>query len=185
MNTKSDDQSFSSFMHVLKRRARPAVTAALTVLLGMTVVVFSLPAVYESYATLLIQQSDITPEMLGGAGTKEFVEQRLQQTRDLVMNAENAGALIKKYNLYSDQDDKLSDDDKFALMNESVLIRPQVTGVVDRGPCVAPISLTLSTLLSSMGIRPSHATWQPTLRASSLLPAQPGPRPRPCERAIS
>lgn len=131
MNTKSDDQSFSSFMHVLKRRARPAVTAALTVLLGMTVVVFSLPAVYESYATLLIQQSDITPEMLGGAGTKEFVEQRLQQTRDLVMNAENAGALIKKYNLYSDQGGKLSDDDKFALMNESVLIRPQVTGVVD------------------------------------------------------
>jgi len=131
MNTKSDDQTFSSFMHVLKRRSRPAITAAVIVLLGMTVVVFSLPAVYESYATLLIQQSDITPEMLGGAGTKEFVEQRLQQTRDLVMNAENAGKLIKKYKLYSERGDKLSDDDKFALMNESVLIRPQVTGVVD------------------------------------------------------
>ena len=86
---KTEEQSFASFVRVLKHRARPSLLAAAAVLLGMTVFVYSLPAVYESYATLLIQQSEITPEMLGGEATKEYVEQRLQKTRELVMNAEN------------------------------------------------------------------------------------------------
>jgi polysaccharide biosynthesis transport protein len=129
---KTEEQSFASFVRVLKHRARPSLLAAAAVLLGMTVFVYSLPAVYESYATLLIQQSEITPEMLGGEATKEYVEQRLQKTRELVMSAENGRTLIKKYSLYAEHEGgKLSDDDKLSLLNESVVIRPQVTGVVD------------------------------------------------------
>ena len=49
-----------------------------------------------------------------------------------MMNAENGRTLIKKYNLYAEHEGgKLSEDDKLSLLNESVLIRPQVTGVVD------------------------------------------------------
>lgn len=127
---KSDDQNFSSFIHVLRQRARPALGAALAVLLGMSIFVFSMPAVYESFATLLIQQGEISPEVLGGTDAREYVEQRLQKTRELVV-ADNAQALIKKYDLFGQREEALTDDDKLALFNEALVIRPQVTGVVD------------------------------------------------------
>ena len=127
---KTDDQSLASFLHVLRRRARPALGAALVVLLGMTTFVFSMPAVYESFATLLIQQGEISPEVLGGTDAREYAEQRLQKTRELVI-ADNAHALIEKYHLFGGQDGALSDDDKLAAFNEGLVIRPQVTGVVD------------------------------------------------------
>lgn len=127
---KTDDQTFAEYLHILRRRARPAAMAALAVLLGMTAVVFSLPAVYESYATLLIQQPEISPEVLGGATAKEYVEQRLQQTRQLVMTAENTEALIERFGLFED-DEGTTLEEKISRFNESVVITPQVTGVVD------------------------------------------------------
>lgn len=127
---KTDDQNFSTFSRMLRQRARPALGAALAVLLAMTTFVFGMPAVYESFATLLIQQGEISPEVLGGTDAKEYVEQRLQKTRELVV-ADNAQALIKKYDLFGKREGKLTDEDKLSLFNESLLIRPQVTGVVD------------------------------------------------------
>ena len=86
---KTEEQSFSSFVHVLKQRARPACWPRRAVLLGMTVVRLLVASGVRVVRHLLIQQSEITPEMLGGEATKEYVEQRLQKTRELVMNAEN------------------------------------------------------------------------------------------------
>ena len=129
---KPNDQTFSDFLHVLRRRARPSASAALAVLLGMIFLTFSLPAVYQSSATLLIEHPDIPTDVLGGAGLDGYVEQRLQRTRQRVLTSDNVEELIEEHHLFqSGREAKLSGDEKISLFNESVLVTPQVTGVID------------------------------------------------------
>jgi polysaccharide chain length determinant protein (PEP-CTERM system associated) len=127
---KPDDQSFSDFARVLKRRGRPAAIAALAILLAMTVFVFAVPAVYESSATLLIEQLNLSTELTGGAGTQEYVEQRLQRTRQRVLTDGSIQALIERNKLY-EPGDKTPLEDRLADFNAGVVITPQVTGVID------------------------------------------------------
>jgi polysaccharide chain length determinant protein (PEP-CTERM system associated) len=129
---KPNDQTFADFLHVLRRRARPSASAALAVLLGMIFLTFSLPAVYQSSATLLIEHPDIPTDVIGGSGLDGYVEQRLQRTRQRVLTAENIDALIKRHHLFQgDGESDLSHDELITVFNESVLVTPQVTGVID------------------------------------------------------
>ena len=88
---KGDDQTFFDFVRVLRKRARPAAIAAFAVLIAMTCLVFLLPTIYESRATMLIEQLDAQIDLAAGAGTREYVEQRLQRTRQLVLSDEGPG----------------------------------------------------------------------------------------------
>src|SRR5262245_47929288 len=127
-----NDQAFSDLLHILRKRARPAFIAAFAVLLAMTCFVFLLPAVYESKATLLIEHMDMPVELAGGAGSQEYVEQRLQRTKQRVLTDEGVMALIKKRGIYpvdSDSDTEYLID----TFTTNTLVTPQVTGVIDPG----------------------------------------------------
>jgi polysaccharide chain length determinant protein (PEP-CTERM system associated) len=126
---KPQDQTVSDLMHVLKKRARPAAIAAFAVLLAMTCFVFLLPAKYEADATLLIEHMDMPVEIAGGAGSQEYVEQRLQRTKQRVLTDESVKALIEKHKVYDTEGadiDYLIDEFKL-----NALVIPQVTGVID------------------------------------------------------
>jgi len=94
---KADDQTFFDFVRVLRKRARPAAIAAFAVLIAMTCLVFLLPTVYESRATLMIEQLDAQIDLAAGQGTREYVEQRLQRTRQLVLSDENVQLVLKRH----------------------------------------------------------------------------------------
>lgn len=128
---KADEQTFSDFVRILKHRTRPAALTAFGVLLAVTCVVFLLPAVYQSSATLLIEKMDMPAELTGGAGVTDYVEQRLQRTRQRVLTDENVKSLIDRYGLYQTGIDSEDLEEKLLEFNKSVLITPQVTGVID------------------------------------------------------
>ena len=127
---RQDDQTYSDLLHILKKRARPAVIAAFAVMLAMTCFVFLLPAVYESKATLLIEHMDMPVELAGGAGSQEYVEQRLQRTKQRVLTDDSVKALIERHKVY-----ELGDDEDLEYLlekfKEDTLVTPQVTGVID------------------------------------------------------
>jgi len=125
---KGDDQTFFDFVRVLRKRARPAAIAAFAVLIAMTCLVFLLPTIYESRATMLIEQLDAQIDLAAGAGTREYVEQRLQRTRQLVLSDENVQLVLKRHGLFS-EDELL--EPQIAAFKEAVFITPQVTGVID------------------------------------------------------
>jgi polysaccharide biosynthesis transport protein len=125
---KSDDQTFFDFVRVLRKRGRPAAIAAFAVLIAMTSLVFLLPAVYESKAAMLIEQLDPSVELAGGVGTREYVEQRLQRTRQIVLSDENVQELLKRHGMF-DEDAQL--ESQIAAFTEAVFVTPQVTGVID------------------------------------------------------
>jgi polysaccharide chain length determinant protein (PEP-CTERM system associated) len=118
-------------MRMMKKRARPAVLTAFAVLIVMSSIVFLLPAVYESSATLLIEEMSMPAELTGGVGAQDYVEQRLQRTRQRVLTDENVKSMIDRYGLYKSGSEAGALEDKLAAFNESVLITPQVTGVID------------------------------------------------------
>ena len=128
---KSDEQTFSSFLQSLKRHARSALVAAVVVLLGMTYFVFSMPAVYQATASLQIVQPDVQPETLGGTGDREYVEQRLQRARQRVLTAENIDKFISTHKLYPDDGEAQPPEQARARFNESIVVAPKVTGVID------------------------------------------------------
>jgi succinoglycan biosynthesis transport protein ExoP len=128
---KADDETLFDILRILKTRMRPALIAAFAVLLAMTCLVFLLPAVYESRATLLIEQMDIPVELTGDLGTQQYVEQRLQRTRQRVLTDENVKNLIKTLNVYDTSGDESDLDAAVDMFHENVFITPQVTGVID------------------------------------------------------
>ena len=126
-----DTATFSDFVRVLRNRARPAALTAFGVLLGMACFVFLSPAIYQASATLLIEQMDMPVELTGGVGAQEYVEQRLQRTRQRVLTDENVQALMERHKLYESGFETELLEEKLATFNESVSITPQVTGVID------------------------------------------------------
>jgi polysaccharide biosynthesis transport protein len=128
---KADDQTLFDLLGILKKRTRPALIAAFAVLLAMTCFVFLLPAVYESRATLLIEQMEIPVQLTGDLGTQQYVEQRLQRTRQRVLTNENVNNLIKRLNVYDTSGDESDMEAAVDMFHENVFITPQVTGVID------------------------------------------------------
>lgn len=126
-----EESSFGDLSRVLRKRYRPALIAALGFFALFSAVVFLLPAVYESRATLLIEQPEVQPELLGGTGSREYVEQRLQRTRQQVLTADNIKMLILKHRLYGVESTDQLDDEVISRFNSNVGVTSQVTGVVD------------------------------------------------------
>lgn len=55
------DNTVGDISMVIKKRLRPAAISAAIVLTGTMAIIFSLPAIYESTASLLIEQADLQP----------------------------------------------------------------------------------------------------------------------------
>jgi len=128
---KAEEQTLFDLVRILKNRARPTAIAAFAVLLAMTCFVFLLPAVYESRATLLIEELDIPVELSGDLGTQQYVEQRLQRTRQRVLTDANVEDLIKRMNVYDVSGGTADLETAVDVFHEHVFITPQVTGVID------------------------------------------------------
>ena len=126
-----DDRTASDLMRIMRKRARPAVLTAFAVLVVMSCIVFLLPAVYESSATLLIEEMSMPAELTGGVGAQDYVEQRLQRTRQRVLTDDNVKSMIDRHRLYPSGSESGDLEDQLAAFNASVLITPQVTGVID------------------------------------------------------
>ncbi len=126
-----DTSTFSDYLRVLRNRVRPAALAAFGVLLAAAAYVFLTPAIYESSAKLLIEKMDMPVELTGGVGAQEYVEQRLQRTRQRVLTDENVKALITRHKLYESTFGEGLLDEKLDAFNANVFITPQVTGVID------------------------------------------------------
>lgn len=128
---KNDDQSFGSFLHVLRRYARAALLAAFAVLFAMTCFVFAMPAIYESSASLQIVQPEVAPDTLGATTSREYVEQRLQRARQRVLTLANFEKLAKRYELLDDSGEEVPQEEAFANFTSNVVVTPKVTGVID------------------------------------------------------
>ena len=99
---QAHDMTMADYAGILRRRWRPALLAGMLVAFSAVYLAFTLPAVYESSATILIEQQEI-PEELVQTTISRFADERLQSVRQRVMSTQNVTDIIQALDLYPDQ----------------------------------------------------------------------------------
>ncbi|TFH43656.1 MAG: hypothetical protein E4H01_11780, partial [Lysobacterales bacterium] len=94
--------NFNEYLGVLLRRKGLVLTAVTIVLVASVLLAFGLPAVYRSTATIMVEQPDI-PQELVRSTVSSYSDHRINTVSQRVMTAENLAALIRKHDLYPEE----------------------------------------------------------------------------------
>jgi polysaccharide biosynthesis transport protein len=143
-----DDQAISlkSFMATLKRLRWYFVLPFLLVLVSAAALAFSLPPVYRSTGTILIEQQGLPTDLVRST-ISSAVDERIAVIRQRVMSAPNLISIMDKYGLYPDIRKGADNSAALLLMKNSVKLETQTAEVID--PRTArPMAVTISFSIS-------------------------------------
>ena len=96
------DNSWSDYVSILRRRWRLTLAAVLLVSLGTIYVAYTLPAVYESSAAILIEQQGIPTDFVQTT-VNSYAEQLLQTIYQRVVAGPKVAELIQEFDLYPEE----------------------------------------------------------------------------------
>lgn len=136
----------SDYIDILKRRIWSLIIPILLILTVTLIVAFSLPSIYKSTATILIEEQDIPANYVITTVTS-YAEQRLQTINQRIMSSSRLLDIIKRFNLYADKKGKWTTDEIISKMREDVVMEPISAEVTDRRtgrPSMATIAFMLS-----------------------------------------
>lgn len=140
-------ETLDDYVGVLKRRWKPVATTGLLTLLTFAVIAFALPAVYESYAKLLIEQPDLPENVMDTAKSTGFTEERLQAVQQRVLAAERVAPILRRHGLYRDLIEAEELQVAVTKFRENTTIEPAITSAVD------PDSLRTASLTYAFVVR--------------------------------
>ena len=130
----------------LQRRKKPALIIGSTVAaIGLLLALF-LPPTYSSWSTILIEQQEIPQDMVRSTVTS-YADQRIQSITQRTMTYSNLTAIIKKFDLYSDERAAQPLEKIIRLMQENIKTKVNTAEVVDPRsgrPTLATISFTIA-----------------------------------------
>jgi uncharacterized protein involved in exopolysaccharide biosynthesis len=145
MNEEEYSKDLSDYLYAIKRR-RASILAIAAVLFVISVLVaFLLPPVYNSTATILIEEQEIPPEMIRSTITT-YAWQRIQTISQRVMTRANLLDIVNKYDLYADKRKWKTTEEITELMRKDVKMDPISADVIDPRtgqPRPATIAFTL------------------------------------------
>lgn len=113
-----------------KRRKNLIIIPALAIFIIATIVVMLLPPIYKSSSTILVEAQEIPTEMVMSTVTG-YVEERMQTITQIVLSRDNVLTLIKKYNLFSDSESRMTPEEQVESFRESVALTPIQADVVN------------------------------------------------------
>lgn len=111
---QAQDQTFADYITTLRRRWRPATLIGGGMFLAFIVLAFTIPAVYQSSATILIEQQKIPDDMVRSTVTS-YADELMQTVQQRVMVSNNIANIINKLELY---DPALRQTDMGSLIGE-------------------------------------------------------------------
>jgi polysaccharide biosynthesis transport protein len=91
----------NDYLATLKRRKWQLLGPAILIFLIAVGIVVSLPTLYRSNATVLIEQQEIPTDLVRSTVTS-YADQRVQVIRQRVMTTQNLGQVIERHDLYAD-----------------------------------------------------------------------------------
>jgi polysaccharide biosynthesis transport protein len=122
--------SLSEYLEIGRRRLRTILSAGgagfgLSVLLA-----FLLPAVYQSKATILIEQQEMPTELVRSTVTS-YADERVQVISQRVMTTETLLDIIRRYNLYPRQRERESREALIKRMRSDIDVKMISADVID------------------------------------------------------
>jgi protein tyrosine kinase modulator len=97
--TGQETTSLRDFWQVLRRRRWIAGSVGLTIFTVGAAIAAFWPAVYQSKATILIEEQEIPPDLVRSAITS-YADQRIETIKQQVMSRATLWKIIEQYNLY-------------------------------------------------------------------------------------
>jgi len=126
------EMSIADYIAILKHRA-VLVVISIVVIFGVSVLVaMSIPPVYESSGTILVESQQISPDLVA-ANNNTFADERIEVIRQRVMTREHLEGIINKYNLFSSQSRQLTLTEKIDEMRNAITVSLVSAAVKGRG----------------------------------------------------
>ncbi len=99
---EDDNRTFGDYLDALKRRRKPALILALTLLVLGGITIFMWPNAYTSTAVILIEDPDIPPGLVPTTVTT-FASKQIQYINQRVMTRTNLAQIIEKFDLFPEE----------------------------------------------------------------------------------
>lgn len=138
------EKSLFDYLDMLIRRKKPFLLLSSLVLTITISLVFGLPAIYQSTATISIQQQEISEELVKSTITS-YAEGHVQEISKRILTNTRLAEIIDKLKLYSDYRDDLPIDTIIGKMRDSIEFKMSSAMVKSQGAKKQPsISFTAS-----------------------------------------
>lgn len=141
-----DIKGLGDYLAILNRRKKQLIIPAAIIFLLSILLAIGLPAVYQSKATILIEQQEIPTDLVRSTVTS-YAGERIQMISQRVMTTENLSKIINDYGLYKDERKSSSMTILVEKMRKEVSLDMISADVVDPRsgrPTSATIAFTLS-----------------------------------------
>ena len=145
-------KGLNDYVAVFRRRIHWIVWPALLMILAGLAVATFLPNIYKSEAVILIEGQQIT-EALVPTTVTSYADQRIQAIAQQVMSRSKILELVRKFNLYADEREKLPTDTLVDKVKESISITP-ISAEIKTVRSNAPSALTIAFSLAFEGKSP-------------------------------
>jgi uncharacterized protein involved in exopolysaccharide biosynthesis len=144
--SQENTKSLGEWIQAFRRRLKIFIITASILLTIAIVATFTLHSVYQSKATILIEQQEIPKDLVRSTVTS-FADQRIEIISQTVMTRSNLMEIIKKYDLYQEELKteplEVILDDMREDINKSIISADVIDPVSGR-PTEASIAFTLS-----------------------------------------
>lgn len=147
MNTpEKESVSLTDLIDVVRRRGRAIAITFAVALLATCVLALAWPPTYRSAGTILIEQQEIPTDLVRSTVTS-YADERVQIISQRVMTTQNLLGIIRRYELYQDQQKRESRERVIERMRDDIRFRMISADVVDPRtgvPRQATIAFTVS-----------------------------------------
>lgn len=138
-------KDLKDYLAVLRRRKKEILIVMAILALISVIVAFSLPSVYRSTATILIEEQEIPTDLVRSTITG-YADQRIQVISQQVMTRANMMQIVEKYNLYPSQRRHETTEEILARMRDDIKFNLVSADVVDRRSGVKTVAAIAFTL---------------------------------------
>jgi len=141
-----DIKGLWDYLAILNRRKKQLIIPAALIFVASILLAIGLPAVYQSKATILIEQQEIPTDLVRSTVTS-YAGERIQMISQRVMTTDNLSKIINDYDLYRDERKSTSMTILVEEMRKEVGLEMISADVVDPRsgrPTSATIAFTLS-----------------------------------------
>ncbi|MBI4775009.1 MAG: hypothetical protein HY788_12660 [Deltaproteobacteria bacterium] len=145
-------KGFSDYVAVFRRRIHWIVWPAVLLILVGSAVATLLPNIYKSEAVILIEGQQIT-EALVPTTVTTYADQRIQAIAQQVMSRSKILELVRKFDLYASEREKMPTDTLVDKVKESITITP-ISAEIKTVRSNAPSDLTIAFSLAFEGENP-------------------------------
>jgi len=141
------------YVTILRRRKLQLIIPFLLILAASVTLAFTLPPVYRSEATILIESQEIPQELITTTVTG-LVQEHIESLKQQILTSENLWAIAEEFNLYPENRSAENRQDVVTTMKEDILVAMVDVEAADPEAAAKSSIVTVAFTVSFAASRP-------------------------------